>query len=221
MISVRAGAVKNIRSVAENKNQRSVVGSNLAFMQAIIEIPKGDDRRRHLKYDKSDFIDLGPTKDIIPINNGIMPIHYGFIPETLNEKEGDEIDVLVFSDELLKVGQKITIRPIALIRREDGDDKIVAVDESKGQIRKWGDIQKEDRELIEKFFSFHYKFLSIDDLNAAIEYIKNGQKAFSKNKIINYPLNQETSKSFIHFFFDFLVSFYWTLSLFFSGDGLG
>ena len=169
MTSVLAGVGRSIRSVVE---------SSLAFMQAIIEIPKGDDRRRHIKYDKSGFIDLGPTKDVIPVNDGIMPIHYGFIPETLNEKEGDEIDVLVLSDESLKVGHKITIEPIALIRREDGDDKIVAVDESKGQIRKWSDIQKEDRELIEKFFSFHYKFLSIDDLDSAMEYIKNGKQSF-------------------------------------------
>ena len=65
-------------------------------MKAIIEIPKGDNRRRHLKSDKSGFVDLGPITNVIPVNDGIMPILYGYIPDTLDKKEGDEIDVLIF-----------------------------------------------------------------------------------------------------------------------------
>ncbi len=151
-------------------------------MKAIIEIPKNDDRRRHLKDDKSGFIDLGPIKNIIPINNGMMPIHYGFIPETLNEKEGDEIDVLVLSDSTLQVGQEILIEPIALIRREDGDDKIVAVDEGKNTIKQWNDMEKDYRDLIEKFFSYHHKFLSIEDAMSARRYIEDGHKAFLRKQ---------------------------------------
>lgn len=109
-------------------------------MKAIIEIPKGDDRRRHLKNDKSGFIDLGLIKDIIIVNDGIMPVHYGYIPETLNEKEGDEIDVLVLSDKSLEVGQEIEVDPIALIRREDEDDKVVAIDESRASVKTWNNI---------------------------------------------------------------------------------
>jgi len=141
-------------------------------MKAIIEIPKGDDRRRHIKPDKSGFIDLGPTKEVIPVNNGIMPINYGYIPDTLNEKEGDEIDVLVLSDKLFEVGQEIEIEPIALIKRSDGDDKIVAVDETRNSIEKWENIPEAERNLIEKFFSYHYKLLSIEDAEIAKKYIK-------------------------------------------------
>ncbi len=151
-------------------------------MKAIIEIPKGDDKRRHIKNDKSGFIDLGPIKDIIPVNDGIMPIHYGYIPGTLNKKEGDEIDILVLSDEMLRVGQKIEVEPIALINREDGDDKIVATDETRRSVKKWNDIPENERELIESFFSYHHKFRSIDDAETARKYVETGYKQFLRTQ---------------------------------------
>ncbi|NTV41359.1 MAG: hypothetical protein HGA61_03750 [Candidatus Moranbacteria bacterium] len=147
-------------------------------MKAIIEIPKGDNRRRHIKYDKSGFIDLGLIKDTIPVNDGIMPVHYGFIPETLNEKEGDEVDVLILSDRKLNVGQEIEINPIALIRREDEDDKIVATDETRQSIKKWDDIMESEKILIKNFFSHHHKFLAIEDSDNAREYVENSQTVF-------------------------------------------
>jgi inorganic pyrophosphatase len=147
-------------------------------MKAIIEIPKGDNRRRHIKYDKSGFIDLGLIKDVIPVNEGIMPVHYGFIPETLNEKEGDEVDVLILSDRRLNVGQEIEVDPIALIRREDEDDKIVATDETRQSIKKWDDMTESEKILIKNFFSYHHKFLAIEGPDNAKEYIENGRTAF-------------------------------------------
>jgi inorganic pyrophosphatase len=151
-------------------------------MKAIIEIPKGDDRRRHMKYDKSGFVDLGPTKEVIPVNDGIMPVHYGYVSETLNEKEGDEIDILIFSKNTTEVGQEIEFEPIALIKRDDGDDKVVAVDETMGEIKEWNDISKEEKILIENFFSYHHKFLSIGNSETAKQYIKNGHEIFLRGQ---------------------------------------
>jgi inorganic pyrophosphatase len=141
-------------------------------MKVIIEIPRGDDRRRHMKYDKSGFIDLGPTKDVIPINDGIMPIHYGYIPGTLNAKEGDEIDVLVLSEKSYAVGEEINVNPIALIKRADGDDKVVAIDDTTSLIKYWNDVKKEERELIESFFSYHHKITSIENFEVTKKYLE-------------------------------------------------
>ena len=149
-----------------------------SLVKVIIEIPKGDDRRRHLKYDKSGFVDLGPIRDVIPVNEGIMPVHYGYIPETLNKKEGDEIDILVMSDEIMKVGQEIEVEPIALINREDGDDKIVATDKTRNLVKNWDDIPEDERKLIESFFSYHHKFRSIEAAGTAREYVETGYKSF-------------------------------------------
>ncbi len=141
-------------------------------MKAVIEIPRGDDRRRHLSRDKTGFVDLGPLRDVIPVNEGIMPVHYGYIPGTLNVSDGDEVDVLVLSGAELRVGQEVEIKPIAIIMREDGDDKVVAVDGSKRNLEQWWeDVAISERELIEKFFSYHHKILSVKGAELAVHYI--------------------------------------------------
>jgi len=154
---------------------------NKNVIQAIIEMPKGDTRRRHMKYDKSGFIELGLIKDVIPVNDGIMPVHYGYIPETLNERESDEVDVLIFSEKETKVGEKIDVQPIALIQREDGDDKVVAVDDSMKELHVWNDIPESVRKVIVDFFGYHSKIVSIEDAGDAIYYVKNGRKQYLKN----------------------------------------
>jgi inorganic pyrophosphatase len=150
-------------------------------MKAIIEIPLGDDRRRHMKYDKSGFIDLGPTKEVIPVNDGVMPVNYGYIKDTLNIGEGDEIDVLIFSKQILSVGQEIDILPFALIRRADGDDKVVSTDNTL-DIKSWEDIEQGERELIEKFFSYHHKFIAIENKESAEKYIESGYREYLSKK---------------------------------------
>jgi inorganic pyrophosphatase len=140
-------------------------------MKVIIEIPKGDDRRRHLKFDKTGFVDLGLIRDVIPVNEGIMPVHYGYIPGTTNPQEGDEIDVLILSESDTVVGQEMEVRPVALIRRADGDDKVVAVDETQESLRDWHDVPEETRTLIEEFFSYHHAILSIENAEAARVYV--------------------------------------------------
>ena len=142
-------------------------------MKVIIEIPKGDDSRRHIKYDKTGFVDLGKIKDVIPINKGKMPFDYGYIPGTYNEEEGDELDVIVLSDRALSVGQEITTHPIALIKRADRDDKIVAVDDSINSINEWQDISQKDRKLIKDFFGYNSRITVINDAKVAVKNIKN------------------------------------------------
>lgn len=150
-------------------------------MKAIIEIPLGDDRRRHMKYDKSGFIDLGPTKEVIPVNDGVMPVNYGYIKDTLNIGEGDEIDVLIFSKQILSVGQEIDILPFALIRRADGDDKVVSTDNTL-DIKSWEEVKQDERELIEKFFSYHHKFIAIENKEEAEKYIESGYREYLSKK---------------------------------------
>lgn len=154
------------------------------FVEAFIEIPKGDDRRRHLSYDKKEMLDLGPIKDAIPVNNGAMPIAYGFILGTLqydesskNPKEKpDEIDVLVYSEKNFKIGDVTKVTPIAILTREDGDHKIMAVDDTvKKRLKEWGDISYEERDLILRYFGYKSPIKSIEGRNAAIDYIKDNR----------------------------------------------
>lgn len=138
----------------------------------MIEIPKGDDRRRHYNTGQKRFVDLGAIKDVIPVNGGLMPVDYGFFPGTLNKEEGDEIDVLVLTEKKLKVGEKMEVWPIALIEREDGDDKIVAVDDTCRSIKDWAGVPADLRKLIKEFFSHHSCFRSIRGAEQAKLYIE-------------------------------------------------
>lgn len=138
---------------------------------AIIEMAKGESRRIHMSYDNTGFIDLGPIKEQIPLNNGIMPVHYGYIEGTLDKKEGDNVDVIVFSDRLYKTGDRLSVEVIGMLTREDGDHKVVAVDDSL-RFKDFSEISSSENKLILDYFGFKSKIVSIDGTFQAEEYIK-------------------------------------------------
>ena len=139
--------------------------------KAVIEIPKGCDRRIHLSYDGTNFIDLGLIKEKIPINNGVMPIHYGYIENTVNEIEKDNVDVIIFSNKSYNSKDKTDIEIIGMLTREDGDHKVIAIDDSI-LIKDFSDIGQEERNLILEYFGYKSKIISIDKRDKTLEYIQ-------------------------------------------------
>ncbi|MBI2121042.1 MAG: inorganic diphosphatase [Parcubacteria group bacterium] len=138
--------------------------------KAVIEIPKGCDRRIHMSYDKSGFIDLGPIKDQIPINNGMMPVHYGYIENIINKEEGDEVDVIIFSLQPHNTGDILDVDIIGMLTRKDGDHKLIAIDGSR-DIKDFEGILPEERDLILKYFGYKSEILSVDTKEKALEYL--------------------------------------------------
>ena len=138
--------------------------------QAVIEIPKGDTRRRHKRQGGEELVDFGPIT--IPINGGVMPIHYGYIIGTLNTEESpaEELDVLIFSDKKLAPADRLEIRPIALLMREDNNHKVVATDDTNS--REWTDIGEEERKLLLDYFSYNSKIVKIASGEEAIKLIE-------------------------------------------------
>jgi inorganic pyrophosphatase len=91
------------------------------------------------------------------------PTNYGFIPQTLDE-DGDELDVLLITDEPLPTGVFLEAKVIGVMKFEDDgevDDKIVAVptdDRNTGnRIQSLADIPQLVKQ-IENHFN-HYKDL--------------------------------------------------------------
>ena len=138
---------------------------------AVIEIPKGCDRRIHLSYDGVNFIDLGLIKEEIPVNNGVMPVHYGYIENTINEIEKDNVDVIIFSNKIYNTKDKTDIEIIGMLNREDGDHKVIAIDDSVSVVD-FNDINKEERNLILEYFGYKSKIISIDSKDQATKYIE-------------------------------------------------
>jgi len=139
--------------------------------KAVIEIPKGCDRRIHMSYDRSGFIDLGPIRDQISVNDGVMPVCYGYIENTINIDEKDEVDVIVYSSNVYHTGDTLDAEIIGMLTRKDGDHKLIARDESI-KIEHFNDISSEERDLILKYFGYKSEITSVDSKEKALEYLQ-------------------------------------------------
>ena len=143
------------------------------MFQATIEMPEGDTRRRHMAHDKSGIVDLGVLKDKVPVNDGVMPINYGFIPHTKNPAEGDELDVIIFSEQKIEVGEVVEFEVIGLLRRSDGDDKVIGVDiRNASTMENWEQISPPLQNLILEFFAHIAPITKIESKELAQKYIE-------------------------------------------------
>lgn len=138
---------------------------------AIVEIPRGCDRRIHKSNDTDEFIDFGPTKDAIPVNDGKMPVCYGFLKGIMNVSEGDEVDLLIFSEKEYATGDELEVEILGLIEREDGDHKIISKDNSVA-FQSIKDIDGETWDLVLSYFGFKHKITSIKNKEEALEYLE-------------------------------------------------
>jgi inorganic pyrophosphatase len=56
-----------------------------------------------------------------------VPAHYGWICGTRNPADEDETDVFVVDPEPRRTGDVLWVRPVALLRKADGDHKVLAI----------------------------------------------------------------------------------------------
>ncbi len=140
--------------------------------KAVIEMVKGENRRIHMSYDNSGFIDLGPIKEQIPINEGIMPIDYGYMVGTLNkdEKEKDAIDAIIFSTKQHKTGDEIDVEIIGVLIREDGDHKLIATDDSV-IMNDFSEVPEQERKMILDYFGYKSKVISVENKENALKFL--------------------------------------------------
>lgn len=103
------------------------------YLQMVIEIPAGTNKKIEYDFDKNIFIvdRINQKKRIV--NFLPYPGNYGFIPSTLMAKEnggdGDAIDILLLS-ETLPTGAVVDVIPIGMLVLEDSgenDSKIIAI----------------------------------------------------------------------------------------------
>lgn len=129
------------------------------MMNVVIEIPKGSMHK--IEWNR----ELGVMQlDRVEPSIFAKPTNYGFIPQTLDE-DGDELDVLLVTDEPLPTGVFLEARIIGVMKFEDDsevDDKIVAVpsdDRNTGNaVKSLGDLPGQLLKQIEFHFN-HYKDL--------------------------------------------------------------
>jgi inorganic pyrophosphatase len=88
---------------------------------AVIENPRGSTGR--IRYDAATAT-FAPEPRPFPWP---LPVHYGWIPGTLCEADGAELDVLLPDPGHTTPGAVLVGRPIGVLYRSDGDHKIVAL----------------------------------------------------------------------------------------------
>lgn len=129
------------------------------IINVVVEIPTGSSHK--IEWDRK----LGVMRlDRVEPKIFAKPTNYGFIPQTLDE-DGDELDVLLITDEPLVTGIVVEAKIIGVMKFvDDGevDDKVIAVpsdDRNTGNaINELGDLPKQLIKQIEHHFS-HYKDL--------------------------------------------------------------
>ena len=122
-----------------------------------------------MAYDGSGFKDFGSIKEQIPINNGVMPVAYGYLENIINKKEKDNVDVLVFSTKFFVTGDEVEVTPFAMMERSDEDHKILAYDNTIS-LKDWSEVSTNERELILSYFGFKGQ-IKVEDVYRAEEYI--------------------------------------------------
>jgi inorganic pyrophosphatase len=129
------------------------------IVNVVVEIPKGSSHKIEWNRELA-------TMQLDRVEPAIFakPTNYGFIPQTLDE-DGDELDVLVITDEPLPTGIFLEVRVIGVMKFEDDgevDDKVVVVpadDRHTGNaIVSLEDVPKRLIQQIEFHFN-HYKDL--------------------------------------------------------------
>ncbi len=148
-----------------------IIYENMKYL-AVVEIPKGSNRRIHMSYDNTGFIDLGPIKDQIPVNDGVMPVCYGYIDKTINKQEKDNVDAIIFSNKSYDTGDTVLVEIIGMLTRDDGDHKLITVDDSI-TINNFSEIDSDEMKLIRQYFGYKSKINSIDSKEKAIKYLQN------------------------------------------------
>lgn len=89
-------------------------------VRAVVETPAGTTAA--WKYDEAAgrFVYAGEYE--LPV-----PAHYGWVCGTWNPADGDETDVFIVDPAPRHTGEVLWARPVALLRKADGDHKVLAI----------------------------------------------------------------------------------------------
>lgn len=139
-------------------------------INVVVEIPTGSNHK--IEWDRKNACFMLDRVEPIAF---AKPCNYGFIPQTLDE-DGDELDVLLITDQPLTTGIYTTARILGVMKFvDDGevDDKIITVpadDRNNGDAyQTLSDLPKRLLEQIEFHFN-HYKDLKKPGTTKVVEF---------------------------------------------------
>lgn len=120
-------------------------------VSVMIEDPDGSTIRHHWNSESGTWIEKPH-----PYSSRPWPANYGYILNTRNPADNDELDILVLSTDPLQTGQKVEVQAIGVLLRPDGDDKVLGVlidDPLLGQFSRFQDVPSQRVQAIDDWFS--------------------------------------------------------------------
>jgi inorganic pyrophosphatase len=85
--------------------------------------------------------------------------------------EGDEVDVMIFSEKEFKTEDQVEITPFAMMMREDGDYKVIAHDDTM-RINSWDEVDLEIQKTLLEFNGFKLPIVEVKGKDETIAYIE-------------------------------------------------
>lgn len=131
-------------------------------INVVVEIPTGSNHKIEWDRKRACFM----LDRVEPICFA-KPCNYGFIPQTLDE-DGDELDVLLITDQPLTTGIYTTARILGVMKFIDGgevDDKIIAVP---ADDRNNGDKYRKLEDLGERSIKQAYNLHNLCNISAGV-----------------------------------------------------
>ncbi len=108
------------------------------------------------------------------------PANYGYLLGTYNPTDDDALDVVVLASRPLPTGTRLLVRPVGLLRRVHGDDKVLAVacdDPAYASIYRLTDVPEADLVRILDWFADWEATPEVADEQAAWEAIEAARRA--------------------------------------------
>ena len=96
------------------------------LLHAVVEIPRGGGMGYMYDDENDAFIVVDhPKAADVP---ALQWVAYGFVPETVSD-DGAHVDTFILSSGATGPGEMLRVRPLAYLRRADGDHKLLCVPE--------------------------------------------------------------------------------------------
>ena len=144
------------------------------FFEALIEIPKGSKAKYEL--DK----ETGLLKlDRVLYTSTVYPANYGFIPRTYAE-DGDPLDVLVLTNEVIHPMTLVTCYPIGVIKMIDGgslDEKIIAIPVKDPSYNDYYDIHELPKHIFDEMMHFFEVYKTLEHKQTTVKEIAHRDEA--------------------------------------------
>jgi inorganic pyrophosphatase len=117
----------------------------------VIEDPRGSVVRHHWDDAGQEWIERPH-----PHTSSPWPVNYGYLPETRNPADDDDLDAMVLASNPVPTGARVVVRIVGLLQRPDGDDKLLGVlkdDPAFRNITRLQEVPQSELQAIETWFA--------------------------------------------------------------------